>query len=375
MTSSSASSLYACAVSFKGIPSLGSSDFKNYRRQRFTKNNLKWQWQGASSSHRPSPSLQPASHLNELRLKNEINCLAELSWDTGIDELVKIVVPMQGQASLCLLLCEVGHPNVLAPCASTGIKRQRHRRGRGWHNHLGQKDRHHIHVWSISIHHLSRRHELLLVSCQRPSPSPWKRLGQLLAKVNCKDASQSFGGCARDVQKEDRILREVVRKVLELLAHTAHDLFERAHIIHIQLRIHHLLPLGAFDGDFHYVSNRRKACSSATDFPDRWRPPMMVPCSFQLLMRSLMVSITGLLITSFSVFEGSKGFVTSATAVWILPLAEERHAHTACIVATERLEADSMICQIFTSQALDWVKHRCGPFFHLKGKIEEPENI
>ena len=77
------------------------------------------------------------------------------------------------------------------------------------------------------------------------------------AKSKLQDRSESFGGCgcARDLQKEDRILGEVVGKALELLPHMAHDRFEHAYIIHIQLLIHHLLPLGVFDGESKYASH------------------------------------------------------------------------------------------------------------------------
>ena len=66
---------------------------------------------------------------------------------------------------------------------------------------------------------------------------------------------QSFSGCARDVEEENGILSEVVGKVLELLAHSAHDLFKLSCVIQFLLLEHHLLPIGAFDGESHNPSH------------------------------------------------------------------------------------------------------------------------
>ena len=82
----------------------------------------------------------------------------------------------------------------------------------------------------------------------------------------------------------------------------------------------------------------RKASSTATDFPDWKRPPMMVALYRQLLMRSLMVSISGLLMTSSSFLVGSKGSMALATAARILPSGEALKASSAwrfaCSVAS-----------------------------------------
>ena len=75
---------------------------------------------------------------------------------------------------------------------------------------------------------------------------------------------------------------------------------------------------------------------------------------------------------------GSKGFIAFASAALILPSEEALNvriesltARTACIVATTRPEADSMTCQTFMSQALDWVKRGRKSFFTSRAKIEE----
>ena len=74
-------------------------------------------------------------------------------------------------------------------------------------------------------------------------------------KQNQQKSTQSFSGCARDVEEESGILGEVVRKVLELFARSAHDLFEQSYIIQFLLLAHHLLPIRAFDGESHNTSH------------------------------------------------------------------------------------------------------------------------
>ena len=177
-TSVLASSWYACPVSSTDIPFLGFRvRQKSLSRVWFKNEKVKLHLfkLGTSNSHKPSPSRQSASHLNELWSKspakkklesakqNLVNQhIVELSWNTSIHEVFPLVLmPMQCQKLLCLLLCQVANPNVLLPCISTGIKRQRHRCRRGWHNHLGQKDRHQSSfptsfcVWTIWTYDLS----------------------------------------------------------------------------------------------------------------------------------------------------------------------------------------------------------------------------
>ena len=68
-------------------------------------------------------------------------------------------------------------------------------------------------------------------------------------------STQSFNGCTRDVEEENGILGEVVGKVLELLAHSAHHLFEQTTVLHFKFLVHRRFPIGTFDGESHNTSH------------------------------------------------------------------------------------------------------------------------